>query len=98
MDANFRLKSRLRGPVNRDLPLGPGFSYFVEYGAYTEFIREYVDQDDVCVFLLFLSCPRLITSHSDQDLCGFSSTREHAHEEFERAACHRYGCRQLRSA
>lgn len=47
MDANFRLKSRLRGPVAKDPPLGPGFSYFVEFGAYADFIHDYVDEEDV---------------------------------------------------
>lgn len=47
MDANFRLKSRLRGPVARDPSLGPGLAYFVEYGPYVEFIRDYIDEEEV---------------------------------------------------
>lgn len=55
MDANFRLKSRLRGPVARDPPLGPGLAYFVEYGPYMEFIRDYVDEGDVRPYSLLFT-------------------------------------------
>lgn len=55
MDANFRLKSRLRGPASRDPPLGPGFSYFVEYDAYAAFILNYVDEEDVRIYIRFLT-------------------------------------------
>lgn len=51
MDANFRLKSRLRGPLARDPPLGPGFSYFVEFGAYADFIHDYTDEEDVSTYI-----------------------------------------------
>lgn len=54
MDANFRLKSRLRGPVARDPALGSGFAYFVEYEAYTAFIRNYVDDEDVSLNLCLI--------------------------------------------
>lgn len=47
MDANFRLKSRLRGPVDRDPSLGSGLAYFVDYEPYIAFIRDYVDDEDV---------------------------------------------------
>lgn len=50
MDANFRLKSRLRGSVARDPSLGSGFAYFVEYDAYIAFIRDYVDEEDVSLY------------------------------------------------
>lgn len=53
MDANFRLKSRLRGSLARDPALGPGFGYFVEYAPYAKFINSYVDQDDVSLYLIF---------------------------------------------
>ena len=51
MDANFRLKSRLRGSLARDPALGPGFAYFVEYAPYARFISHYVDQEDVSRYL-----------------------------------------------
>lgn len=47
MDANFRLKSRLRGSLARDPALGPGFAYFVDYAPYAKFIHNYVDQEEV---------------------------------------------------
>jgi hypothetical protein len=47
MDANFRLKSRLRGSFNREPILGLGWAYFVDNGPYSEFIKNYVDQDEV---------------------------------------------------
>jgi hypothetical protein len=48
MDANFRLKSRLRGSSKNQEPmLGLGWAYFVNNGSYSEFIKDYVDQDDV---------------------------------------------------
>jgi hypothetical protein len=47
MDANFRLKSRLRGLFNKGPTLGLGWAYFVDNGPYSEFIRDYVDQDEV---------------------------------------------------
>lgn len=47
MDANFRLRSRLRGSWYRDLSLAPGWAYFVDNGPYADFIRNYVDVDEV---------------------------------------------------
>jgi hypothetical protein len=47
MDANFRLKSRLRGTVNKEPALGLGLAYFVNNGPYSEFLKDYVDQDEV---------------------------------------------------
>jgi hypothetical protein len=47
MDANFRLKSRLRSSSNKEPTLGLGWAYFVDNGSYSEFIKDYVDQDEV---------------------------------------------------
>lgn len=47
MDANFRLKSRLRGSLNREPMLGMGLSYFIDNGLYTDFIKDYIDEDEV---------------------------------------------------
>jgi hypothetical protein len=47
MDANFRLRSRLQGSVNREPTLGLGWSYFVDNGPYSDFIKDYVDEDEV---------------------------------------------------
>jgi hypothetical protein len=50
MDANFRLKSKLHSALNKDPVLGPGWSYFVDNGPYSDFIKGYVDQDEVSVW------------------------------------------------
>ena len=47
MDANFRLKSRLRNTTNTELTLGMGWSYFVDNGPYSEFIKNYIDEEEV---------------------------------------------------
>ena len=51
MDANFRLKSRLRGGVNKEPALGLGWAYFVNNSPYAEFIKDYVDQEEVWFLL-----------------------------------------------
>lgn len=48
MDANFRLKSRLRNSAKQEPMLGLGMSYFVDNGPYADFIKDYVDQGEVC--------------------------------------------------
>lgn len=48
MDANFRLKSRLRGSLNREPMLGLGLSYFVNNSPYSDFIKDYIDEEEVC--------------------------------------------------
>ena len=47
MDTNFRLKSKIWSASSQDPTLGPGWSYFVNNGPYTDFIKEYVHQDEV---------------------------------------------------
>jgi hypothetical protein len=47
MDANFRLRSKLWGMQSKDPTLMPGWAYFVNNGTYTDFIKDYVDQDKV---------------------------------------------------
>jgi hypothetical protein len=42
MDANFQLKSRLCRSVNREPTLGLGWSYFVDNGPYSDFIKDLV--------------------------------------------------------
>lgn len=46
MDANFRLRSKLRGAVS-DPVLNPGWAYFVDYTPYSEFVAKYVDEEEV---------------------------------------------------
>ena len=47
MDANFRLKNRLRANEHQDPALGPGLGYFVQSDAYKKHLREYVQEKDV---------------------------------------------------
>ncbi|KAJ6607425.1 hypothetical protein B0H10DRAFT_1818202 [Mycena sp. CBHHK59/15] len=42
MDANFRLKNRLRANQHVDLPLGAGWGHLVDEGPYKEHLRGYV--------------------------------------------------------
>ncbi|KAJ7890043.1 hypothetical protein B0H13DRAFT_2341227 [Mycena leptocephala] len=46
LDANFRLKNRLRANEHEDPSLGPGLGYFVAQGAYKEHLRNYVAEKD----------------------------------------------------
>ena len=59
MDANFRLMSRLRSSLSKDPSLAPGWAYFVDYGLYADFVKEYVDMEEVsclhCIFTLLLT-------------------------------------------
>jgi hypothetical protein len=95
MDANFRLKSRLRGSINREPTLGLGWSYFVNNGPYTDFIKDYVDEDEVRANE-FIEI-ELLTVGIDPYLRWFSSPPQHAHQEVKRSSCDWYGCCQLRS-
>jgi hypothetical protein len=63
MDANFRLKSRLRG-INKEPALGLGWAYFVDNGPYSDFIKEYVDEEEVC------AGDTLLINHADR-FCRF---------------------------
>ncbi|KAJ6463650.1 hypothetical protein C8R47DRAFT_992586 [Mycena vitilis] len=47
MDANFRLKNRIRANEHEDLPLGSGWGYLVEEGPYKEHLKGYVAEKDV---------------------------------------------------
>jgi hypothetical protein len=51
MDANFRLRSRLRAAMTKDPTLGLGWAYFVDYGPYSDFIKDYVDQEEVSIYV-----------------------------------------------
>lgn len=48
MDTNFRLRSKLRGIGTTDTTLNSGMAYFVDNKPYTEFIKDYVDEEEVC--------------------------------------------------
>ncbi|KAH8825897.1 hypothetical protein DL96DRAFT_1735127, partial [Flagelloscypha sp. PMI_526] len=47
MDANFRLKSRLRKNSRGTVELGDGWGYFVPSQTYREFISQVTDDDDI---------------------------------------------------
>ncbi|KAJ7186909.1 hypothetical protein C8R46DRAFT_1206901 [Mycena filopes] len=53
MDANFRLKSRLRANAREDLPLGDGWGHLVEEGPYRTHLRAYVAEKDVSTCIAF---------------------------------------------
>ena len=96
MDANFRLRSKLRGAHNKNHTLGPGWSYFVNNGPYADFIKDYVDQEEVSA-LATIDRAQLIYTHADQDLCRVPSPPQHAHKKIERTVCDGNGGSQLHS-
>ncbi|KAF7317928.1 CxC2 domain-containing protein [Mycena kentingensis (nom. inval.)] len=53
LDANFRLKNRLRANERQDPSLGPGLGYFVLLEAYKEWLRRYVAEEDVSTCIAF---------------------------------------------
>ncbi|KAJ7049316.1 hypothetical protein C8F01DRAFT_1002463 [Mycena amicta] len=53
LDANFRLKNRIRANERRDPSLGPGLGYFVLNDAYKYFLRHYVAEEDVSTCIAF---------------------------------------------
>ncbi|KAJ7050750.1 hypothetical protein C8F01DRAFT_1263635 [Mycena amicta] len=53
LDANFRMKNRIRPKERNDPPLGPGLGFFVAPGPYKEHIKNYVTEDDVSTCIAF---------------------------------------------
>ncbi|KAF7289215.1 CxC2 domain-containing protein [Mycena indigotica] len=53
LDANFRLKNRIRANERHDPSLGSGLGYFVELGEYKEHLRHYVAEEDVSTCIAF---------------------------------------------
>ncbi|KAJ7058985.1 hypothetical protein C8F01DRAFT_990382 [Mycena amicta] len=53
MDANFRLKNRIRANERHDPSLGQGLGYFVPTDAYKYFLRHYVAEEDVSTCIAF---------------------------------------------
>ena len=47
MDANFRLRNRMRSSEEKDPALAPGWSYFNASEPYHEHLRKYVDQEEI---------------------------------------------------
>ncbi|KAJ7178549.1 hypothetical protein C8R43DRAFT_942201 [Mycena crocata] len=53
MDANFRLKNRLRTNEHQDESLGPGFGCFVEPTGYRAHLKDYIAENDVSTCIAF---------------------------------------------
>lgn len=47
MDANFRLRSKVRGVGTTDVLLNPGMAFFVKPEPYAAFIKTAIDEDEV---------------------------------------------------
>ncbi|KAJ7178679.1 hypothetical protein C8R43DRAFT_1118051 [Mycena crocata] len=53
LDANFKLRSRLRANAHDDPSLGAGKEYFVEPNAYREHLRDYIPEKDISSCIAF---------------------------------------------
>ncbi|KAJ7143232.1 hypothetical protein C8R46DRAFT_1046246 [Mycena filopes] len=53
LDANFKLKNRIRANARNDPALGAGHEYFVEPNAYREHLRNYVPEKDISSCIAF---------------------------------------------
>ncbi|KAJ7028878.1 hypothetical protein C8F04DRAFT_1265444 [Mycena alexandri] len=53
VDANFRLKNRMRKNEIDDPPLGPGWGYWVEPKEYRKHVKKYVNETDVSTCIAF---------------------------------------------
>ncbi|KAJ7751019.1 hypothetical protein B0H14DRAFT_2541294 [Mycena olivaceomarginata] len=53
IDANFRLKNRIRANEIEDPPLGPGWGSWVEPKGYQEHVRKYVSETDISTCIAF---------------------------------------------
>ncbi|KAJ7264739.1 hypothetical protein C8J57DRAFT_1450655 [Mycena rebaudengoi] len=53
MDANFKLKNRMRPNEIDDPPLGPGWGYFVEPESYRRHLKTYVPEKDITTCIAF---------------------------------------------
>ncbi|KAJ7188428.1 hypothetical protein C8R46DRAFT_1205581 [Mycena filopes] len=53
LDANFKLKNRIRANARNDPALGAGHEYFVEPNTYREHLRNYVPEKDISSCIAF---------------------------------------------
>ncbi|KAK6992479.1 hypothetical protein R3P38DRAFT_3226100, partial [Favolaschia claudopus] len=53
MDANFRLRNRLRANAHEDPPLGSGWGHIVEESCYKKHLRNYVAEKDISTCIAF---------------------------------------------
>jgi hypothetical protein len=93
MDANFRLQSRLRASSLKHPALSPGWAYFIDNSPYAGFIKDYVDDEEVSQFSDVMSAPTHF--QTDQILCQFSSSPQHAYQEVQGSPSNRPRCCQL---
>ncbi|KAJ7716059.1 hypothetical protein B0H16DRAFT_1667011 [Mycena metata] len=49
LDANFKLKNRMRGNAKSDPPLGGGWEYFVDGNEYKKHLKSYIPEGDICI-------------------------------------------------
>ncbi|KAF7974955.1 hypothetical protein HWV62_10677 [Athelia sp. TMB] len=63
MDANYRLRSKVRG-INVDPHLSPGWGYFVKPGPYGEFVADYADDEDISSCVGFQALLNMLTKKS----------------------------------
>lgn len=90
MDANFRLRSKIRG-INVDPSLCPGWAYFVENAPYAECMAKAADDVDVCPTQSLERCNELMICSTDIHMCWLSSYPQHAHEEVKRPSRNWHG-------
>lgn len=62
MDANFRLKNRLRSSSRKDPGLVTGLAYFVNDDMYREHILKYIDEEEVSLITFSIHLTLRISS------------------------------------
>jgi hypothetical protein len=72
VDACFRMKNRLKSSESKDPTLGAGLAYFTDHGPYIDFVKQYVNQEEVrpnrFVFVTYS-----LTHHLDKHVFGVCS-------------------------
>jgi hypothetical protein len=48
-DACFRMKNKIKSSELKDPTLAPGWAYFNDHGPYLDFVKRFVNQDEVCL-------------------------------------------------
>lgn len=98
MDANFRLRSKIRGTGALDITLNPGWAYFVDNKPYADFIKDYVDAVDVCLPSFTIERYVLMNGVSGRVMCGLPGPSQHAYQKIKGASCNWHGSGQLCTA
>ena len=61
IDACFRFKRRQISSYERDPELGPGYAYLVAWDSYSDYLRRFTDQEEVCFYCSqYLALTRMI--------------------------------------